>query len=157
MEPNDVIALVVASLAAVFAAWSGASAHKALQWQRESAESARRSAEAAERSNLLAERALAIDGRTDTRRDEAAPNVRFALEKSSKNRWVLRNVGADIAEHVAVESPSAVTRNLPTDAVIRPGEGQDILMIGAFGSPIPNQLYVRWAGQSEPVAVPVPM
>ena len=33
--------------------------------------------------------------------------------------------------------------------------GIDLLTIGAMGAPVPNQLYVSWDGQPDPVAVPV--
>jgi hypothetical protein len=67
----------------------------------------------------------------------------------------LRNTGTSVAEHVKVESTGGIARNLPTDAVIRPGEGVDILLLGTFGSPIPNQLYVSWGDSAEQVAVPI--
>jgi hypothetical protein len=70
---------------------------------------------------------------------------------------VLRNTGDDIAENVELDVSriSAITRNLPRAAVVRPGEGFDMLLIPAWGHPLPNQLYVRWAGQDDWVAVPL--
>ena len=79
----------------------------------------------------------------------------FRLEWTRSNTWVLRNIGTDVADHVRVEKPNCTTRRFPTNATIAPGEGIDLLMIGAMGAPVPNQLYVSWDGQPDPVAVPV--
>jgi hypothetical protein len=152
-----VIALIVSAVAATFS-W------KSLRWEKLSAEAAGRSAEAAERSNLLAQRAL--DARAAGNSGELIAtepaaceqlDVHWRIENPSGNRYVLRNVGTDTAEHVEVDASQAgrVTRNLPQDAVIRPGEGADMLIMGTWGHPVPNQLYVRWAGQPEWVAVPI--
>jgi hypothetical protein len=83
-------------------------------------------------------------------------DITWRIENPSKNRFVLRNTSSDIAEHVEVNAERAgIARNLPRAAIIRPGEGVDMLLIGAFGHPIPNQLYVRWGGQPDWVAVPL--
>ncbi|HEX3731329.1 MAG TPA: hypothetical protein VHU91_00145 [Mycobacteriales bacterium] len=89
---------------------------------------------------------------------ERAPDVSWIIEHPEKNRYVLRNTGTDVAEHVEVD-PSQVgtiARNLPQDAVIRPGEGTDLLLLGTWQRPLPNQLYVRWAGHPDWIAVPLP-
>jgi hypothetical protein len=83
-------------------------------------------------------------------------DISWRIENPSKNRFVLRNTSSDVAEHVEVDAERAgIARNLPRAAIIRPGEGVDMLLIGAFGHPIPNQLYVRWGGQPDWVAVPL--
>ncbi len=127
-----------------------------------------RSAEAAERANRLAERAVEQRVQrfgipfeeafgTPTVEPERAPDVSWRIERPVENRYVLRNTGTDVAEHVEVDSSQAgpITRNLPQDSVIRPGEGVDMLIMGTFGHPVPNQLYVRWAGQPDWIAVPL--
>jgi hypothetical protein len=139
---------------------------ESLQWERLSAESAGRSAEAAERANRLAERAVeqrvhvfGVPPETTVvspTSSQGASGVSWRVEKPSNNRYILRNTGTETAEHVEVDSTQAgpITRNFPQDAVIRPGEGADMLIMSSWGHPVPNQLYVRWEGQPEWVAVP---
>jgi hypothetical protein len=162
------VAAIVALLALIISIGSATLSWKSLGWQKLSAEAAMRGAEAAERANLRAERATeqrlqasAIPSEeamgTPTVTVESAPDVSWRIEQPDKNRYVLRNTGTDVAEHVEVDASQAgpVTRNLPQDAVIRPGEGADMLILGTWGHPVPNQLYVRWAGQPDWVAVPI--
>jgi hypothetical protein len=83
-------------------------------------------------------------------------DISWRIEHRPNSVFVLRNTGSDVAEHVEVDATRAgIARNLPRTAVIRPSEGVDMLLVGAFGHPIPNQLYVRWAGQPDWVAVPL--
>lgn len=90
-------------------------------------------------------------------RSGKAPNVRWRVENPDKIRFVLRNIGDDIAEDVEIDLSriDAITRNVPKKTVIRPGEGLNMVLIAAWGHPLPNQLYVRWAGQDEWAAVPL--
>jgi hypothetical protein len=155
-------AVIVAVLALIISAVSAAFSWKSLLRERLSAESAGRSAEAAERANRLTERAVEL-GALPPRAagndglHEARADVHWRIEHAQGNRYVLRNVGTDTAEHVEVdhEQLPPIHRNLPRDAVVRPGEGVDMLMMGAMGRPMPNQLYLRWEGQSDWVAVPL--
>jgi hypothetical protein len=90
---------------------------------------------------------------------QTAPDVTWHIERpASGDRYVLRNTGSQVAEHVEVDASQAppIHRNLPQDAVIRPGEGVDMLLKGTWQRPLPNQLYVRWAGQPDWLAVPLP-
>ncbi|MFI1241433.1 hypothetical protein [Nocardia salmonicida] len=148
----------VAGLALVVAVVAATASWKSLRWEQETAESARRSAEAAERANLLTERVLSGGPRTQLPSAEA--EVEWALEHPAGHRYVLRNTGDAIAEHVRVDESQigAIARGLPTDAVIRPGEGVDLMMVGTFGNPMPNQVYVEWGNPSRPfrAAIPVP-
>jgi hypothetical protein len=179
MDPGDWAAwtaAVVAVLALIVSAVSAAFSWKSLRWERLSADAAVRSAEAAERANRFAERAVEQQVDSAMARwslqasgiaseeafgvptvTQAPPDVSWRIEHPSGNRYILRNIGTDVAEHVEVDASQAgpVTRNLPRDAVLRPGEGADMLIVGTFGHPIPNQLYVRWDGQPEWVAVPI--
>lgn len=84
-------------------------------------------------------------------------NVRWRVENPDKNCFVLRNIGDDIAENVELDLSriDAITRNLPRTTVVHPGEGLDMLLTPAWDHPLPNQLYVRWAGQDGWVAVPL--
>lgn len=91
------------------------------------------------------------------RRPDQPVDVSWRIENPEKNRFVLRNVGNDIAENVELDVSriDAITRDLPNGASIQPGEGLDMLLIGAWGHPVPNQLYVRWSGNPEWQAVPL--
>ncbi|KAA0085529.1 hypothetical protein CIW52_06415 [Mycolicibacterium sp. P9-64] len=152
--------LLVALLAfgiSIPAAWS---ARKALTWQRDSADAAIRSAEAAEYANLLTERASAQSG-TDLSKLSPLPatsDVSWRIERGSGSRYILRNTGTAIAEHVSVDAEQlgGLARRLPVDAVIRPGEGADILILSTWGRPAPNQLRVKWNDMQEYAIVPMP-
>jgi hypothetical protein len=161
------VAAVVAVLALIISCCSAVLSWKSLRWERLSAEAATRSAEAAERANRLMEQTVLgqrvqLSGIPSEEAFgdltvERAPDVSWHIERPDENRYVLRNTGTDVAEHVDVDPSQvgAITRNLPQDAVIRPGEGVDMLIMGAWGHPVPNQLYVRWAGQPDWAAVPL--
>ena len=86
-----------------------------------------------------------------------APNVSWLIENSTKGRFVLRNVGHDVAENVEVDVSriDAITGDVPSGVSIRTGEGVDMMLMPAWGHPLPNQVYVRWAGQDDWVAVPL--
>jgi hypothetical protein len=66
------------------------------------------------------------------------PDVSWRIERPSEHRYILRTScatpGRDVAEHVEVDASQAgpLTRNLPQDAVIRPGEGVDMLIQGTW-------------------------
>jgi len=156
-------AVGIAVFALMVSTGSAALSWKSLHWERESAQAATRSAEAAERANRLAEEAVqlrlgdVLGAPTDTTPTVKNTKVSWSIEHPAGNRYVLRNTGTDIAEHVEVDRSqiNAITRQLPQDAVIRPGEGVDMLILGTWGNPVPNQLYVRWEGQANWVAVPM--
>lgn len=160
------VAVGVAVLALLISVGSAVLSWKSLQWERLNAESTSRSADAAERAERRAELALrqnveltgipsaeAFGSATLTQ----SPNVSWRIEKPEGARHVLRNTGTDVAEHVEVDASQAgpITRNLPRDATIRPGEGHEMLIKGTWGHPVPNQLYVRWGGHPDWLAVPL--
>lgn len=147
-------------VALAIAVGSGVLSWRSLRWERLSAEAAGRSAQEAERANRLAERALELRGLPSGEAEAPAgigPDVSWRIERPQGDRFVLRNTGTDVAEHVDVDESQVppIHRNLPRDAIIRPNEGHDMLLKGTFGHPMPNQLYVRWEGQPEWVAVPL--
>jgi hypothetical protein len=108
-------------------------------------------------AHLAATARNGLSFQTGQAKDSRARRISWRIENPSKDGFVLRNTGDDIAENVELDVPriSAITRNPPRAAVVRPGEGSDMLLIPAWGHPLPNQPYVRWAGQDEWVAVPL--
>jgi hypothetical protein len=84
-------------------------------------------------------------------------DVSWRIENPSKNLFVLRNVGNNTAENIEIDVAriDAITRDLPNGASVQPGEGLDMMLVGAWGHPVPNQLYVRWAGHPEWQAIPL--
>lgn len=131
-------------------------ANRGVRWQRDAADSARRSADAAERANLLTERTLSGD-RPPTRA-ESQERVAWRVERHSSNRFVLRNTGTIVAEHVSIDDVGdGLVGGLPEDAVVHAGEGVDFLIAATFGNPVPNQVYVQWGEPGSPFRQAVPM
>jgi len=93
----------------------------------------------------------------DPTSENEADVVRWRIENPTKNHFVLRNVGNNAAENVEVDVSriDAITRDMPSGASVQPGEGIDLLLVPAWGRPLPNQLYVRWAGLDSWTAVPL--
>lgn len=157
MNWGDIATWATAGVALLFGASAFGISLRSLRWERSSAEAAVRSAEAAERANRLT--AMLLERDHLVVRPESPPkDISWQIERPSKYRFVLRNVGTAIADNVTIDpnSAPAVARALPSAATIQPGSSAEFVMIGAMGSPIPNELWVSWDGQPEPVAVPVP-
>ncbi|WP_242892453.1 hypothetical protein [Actinomadura litoris] len=134
---------------------------RGLKWQRASAEAAIKSANADEQSAALAllQHQLAEARLAQAETGEPAPPVvEWRLERTGKNRFVLRNVGSDMATGVTIDASQVATinRELPDGAAIRPGGSHSFLMLGTFGAPVPDEIWVTWDGHPEPVALPVP-
>jgi hypothetical protein len=133
-----------------------------LRWERQSAQAAVRSADEAARANQIAERALESGGAAGraavTGEEHASPSVTWRIEKGSGALYVLRNTGTGTAEHVYVDESRAprINRRLPADSVIQPGAGHEMLLQGSMQSRMPTELYVRWAGHDDWVAIPLP-
>jgi hypothetical protein len=89
--------------------------------------------------------------------DDLTPRVAWLIERGDGAQYVLRNVGHDVAEHVYVGPSRAprINRNLPQDSVIRSGTGHTMLLKGNMQHPMPTELYLRWTGQDDWVAVPI--
>ena len=132
-----------------------------LRWEKQSAQAAGRSADEAARANVIAQRALdkAPKGVATTGTGEqTAPEVKWRIEKGDGSVYVLRNTGTGTAEHVYVDEARAprINRRLPSDSVVQPGAGHEMLLRGSWQQPMPNELWVRWAGHDDWVAVPLP-
>lgn len=148
------VALAVATCAATLS-W------RISRWEKQSAQAASRSADEAARANQIAERALEIGaaGRAAvTGQQAASPSVTWRIEKGSGALYVLRNTGTDTAEHVYVDKSRApqINRRLPADSVVQPGAGHEMLLQGSMQSRMPTELYVRWAGHDDWLAIPLP-
>ncbi|MFJ2008690.1 hypothetical protein [Streptomyces chartreusis] len=144
------------------------------QRQRQEAadEITRRQAEAAERRNLAAEEnlqrlieQLPAAVQAHARAQIAEPPERHAaavsweLERPSKNVFVLRNTGREVATGVRVdvgEHPKGLTRRVPGDAVVRAKESAEFMVLGAWGAPVPHEFRVHWDGSDAPAILPVP-
>ncbi|MGW3245582.1 hypothetical protein [Streptomyces sp. NPDC001070] len=86
------------------------------------------------------------------------PEVGWDLQRRGAHAYLLRNWGASTATGVHLERrrTTAIVRNLPENATVRPGESLQFLMVPTFGHPLPGEVWVKWDGQAEPVAVPLP-
>ncbi|WUD70542.1 hypothetical protein OG937_01935 [Streptomyces sp. NBC_00510] len=86
------------------------------------------------------------------------PAVGWDLQRRGTHAYLLRNWGASTATGVHLERKrtTAIVRNLPENATVRPGESLQFLMVPTFGHPLPGEVWVKWDGQAEPVAVPLP-
>ncbi|GHE84935.1 hypothetical protein GCM10018772_05080 [Streptomyces fumanus] len=133
---------------------------------------ARRQAEAQERRMLAAEENLqrliaqlpaAIQAHAQaqiaTPPERHAEAVSWELRRPNKNRFVLCNVGSETAAGVKVDlggHPAGLTRRVPQDAVVRPKESVEFMMMAAWGAPLPGRVAVSWDGADEPAIVAVP-
>ncbi|MDX2642214.1 hypothetical protein PV341_01195 [Streptomyces sp. PA03-1a] len=86
------------------------------------------------------------------------PAVGWDLQRRGTHAYLLRNWGASTATGVHLERKrtTAIVRNLPENATVRPGESLQFLMVPTFGHPLPGEVWVKWDGQAEPMAVPLP-
>lgn len=144
---------VVALGGSAFAVWESRKSRKSNdKWQQINAEAAVRSANAAEQALALQQASLPpIDPATK-------PDVAWDLERPGKTRFVLRNIGTDIATGVTIdpEQFKGFARQLPTNAAVRPGASVEFLVFTAMGAPLPNEVWVSWDGIDEPIAIPIP-
>lgn len=160
------VALVVAVVAAFFA-WrsvreakrsadageaSAKEAKRSADAGEVSAQAAVRSADAAEKAHQLAEKQY---------RDSLPPPVDWVVERTSKSKFLLRNIGTHEARDVTVDlGPLAGVLvkggEPPRGATIQPGIGHSFLLAEGGGSAIPESILVTWEGQTtaKPVAVP---
>jgi hypothetical protein len=152
---------------------TGATNQETREPEGESARASVISAEAAQRANWLTEqrmlheaansqgRPAAIGSEQSLGQDNQQPtDVRWSLDRKSKNAFVLRNVGTDVAEEVRIppEGAAPISRGLPESATLRPQESVEFLMIAAMGAAVPNEILVTWKGRDpdNPLVLPVP-
>ncbi|AMU25524.1 Hypothetical protein ERS075564_01483 [Mycobacteroides abscessus] len=143
-------AAVVASgiaVGAAFYAWRGAkAAERSAEFASASADASTRSADAAEEANQIA-------------KSQLPPDVTWAIHWRSGSTYVLRNTGRVDAQEVEVDQSRIVAplrRRIPECESIAAGAGWDFMLSGASGKPMPHQLFIRWAGQDDWIAVPMP-
>ncbi|MCD4523949.1 hypothetical protein [Nocardioides sp. cx-173] len=170
-DPEVVAIYVGVAVSGVLAAIAVIISLRSLAIQKESGRAAVISAEAAQRANWLTEQRMLHEvannqpvtpaqGADLDAGDAQEPNVRWSLDRKSKNAFVLRNVGTDVAEEVRIpaEGAAPISRGLPQSATLRPQESVEFLMIGAMGAPVPNEILVTWKGRDpdDPLVLPVP-
>lgn len=140
------VASAVAVIAAGIAAWQAREARKA----RQSSETA------ATRSNEIAQRALELQ--EAAARAAEPPKVAWQIEHVRNLLFHLRNIGTDRATGVWVEDRRAdgkLTRKFPEGAEIGANQTHDLLLLEVGEYPMPGEVWVRWDGVSEAVAVPL--
>ncbi|MEV0811228.1 hypothetical protein [Micromonospora sp. NPDC050200] len=137
-----------------------------------SAQAAVRQAAAAERQVELAEAAfeaakeqaaeshLPVDT-SATREALTSPNPDYAawwLVQTSKNRYVLRNIGTKTARNVEIDQSriKCVLRGDTRADEVPPQASIELLLIPMFGAPKPNEIWVRWDDHPEWAALPLP-
>lgn len=172
--PDVVAAYVGVGVSGLLAAVAVFISVRSLSIQKESARAAVVSAEAAQRANWLTEQRMLHEAANvadrSARPGTAAPHeiseprepadVRWSLDRKSKNSFVLRNIGTAVAEEVRIppEGAAPISRGLPEAATLRPQESVEFLMIGAMGAPVPNEILLTWKGRDpdNPLVLPVP-
>jgi len=109
---------------------------------------ARRSADAAERQAIAAEKAL----------PPPPPAVAWQIVHVGRSRFAMYNTGTEPATGVEIDTERATNVVLEHDgkARVSPGAALTFLIAVTMGNPAPQELWVTWDGQPEPVAVPVP-
>lgn len=82
----------------------------------------------------------------------------WLIEPIRGARYNLRNISADTAQHVYadISRAPAINRGLPVDRRVLAHDAIQIMLGDSWNSPIPPSLYLRWEGQPEWVAVPIP-
>lgn len=156
-------ALVVALAAAVFSGIALRHSAASAKAAKESADSSHRSATAAERSAAADEATLAEMQREAAERraaeaEAARPKPDLRIAQTSQVQYLLRNHGTGVAVNVTAVRAGQLNqcRNLPEGVTLQPGEGHEFQIMKAFGLDPVTAIHVKWDGQSEPVALPVP-
>ncbi|AZM46588.1 hypothetical protein DMB38_12880 [Streptomyces sp. WAC 06738] len=153
METADVIALV----ALVVAVASGIVSWRARVDAKRSADAAERSATADEAA--LAEQRREAQERRDAEAEAARPKPDLRVERPEQDdRYVLRNRGTGRATGVTITDagPAGLARRLPVDVTLEPGQGHEFLLLGSWQTDRATEVWARWDGQDEPVALDVP-
>lgn len=135
--------------AAIAAAWAGvAVAFLATAVSYYQARQNRRAIAAAERQAAVAEAAL----------PPPPPPVGWEIRPGGEGRWAMVNIGTAVADKVEIDSQRArsVIRAESGSGPIRPGASIPLRSAAAFGDPTLREIWVRWEGQPEWIAVPLP-
>ncbi|CPR79509.1 hypothetical protein PP568_13200 [Mycobacteroides abscessus] len=147
LSAGAAVAAAGVAVGAAFYAWRGAkAAERSAEFAKTSAEASTRSADAAEEANRIA-------------KSQLPPDVTWVIEWHRGDTFVLRNTGRVDAQEVEVDISrvgAPIRRRLPGGVSIAKGVGWDFMLKGASGAPMPAQLLLRWAGQEDWVAVPMP-
>ncbi len=119
----------------------------------------RRANAAAERSALAAEQALAIQQRQAAEAAaSAAPKPVFVVERGLYAQYLLRNVGTAAATGVTVDPASLPdgAQDIPSGTQVAVGAAVTMILAGSLAGRFPTELMVKWDGQTDSVAVPLP-
>ncbi|WP_147268660.1 hypothetical protein [Sphaerisporangium album] len=128
-----------------------AAANKAVEEARRSAEASEESAQAAQRSALAAEQLTEIEAMRDMQ-----PTIAWRLERLSKERVLLRNIGAETATGVSVAQVENFLIDPPHNATIVPqGSVKFGYVVGGLMCE-PDALSVTCNELAGPVLVEVP-
>jgi len=78
-----------------------------------------------------------------------------------EDKWAMVNVGREIAHNVEIDRERAVGASWPQEEgrgipSIRPGASIRLYNLRTMGMPSMQEVWVRWEGQEEWVAVPLP-
>ena len=164
-------ALAISLSAAVSAVLALRHARDAASASKISAQAAVRQAAAAERQVEVAEAALKVaevqasaaqttlvTGPARAALSHPTPYVAWWLENPTGQAYVLRNIGNDTARNVEIDESRirCILRGDTTASEIPPQASMKLMMAGSLGAAKPDELWVRWEGHPEWVAVPVP-
>ncbi|MFC4048064.1 hypothetical protein ACFOY4_00060 [Actinomadura syzygii] len=133
---------------------------KGLTWQRMAAEAAVTSANADEQALALAQLQHELEQARSERSERLSepPKVEWRLERRGKQKFVLRNVGTEMATGVTMDRSNLpyIAHEAPSGVAVRVGGSHEFLLAGTMGHPMPNEVWLSWDGQEEPVALPIP-
>ncbi|MGC4759112.1 hypothetical protein [Micromonospora trifolii] len=134
---------------AIAAAWAGvAVAFLATAVSYYQARQNSRAIAAAERQAAVAEAAL----------PPPPPPVGWEIRPAGEGRWAMVNIGTVVADKVEIDSERArsVIRAEREPGPVRPGASIPLRSAATYGGPTLREIWVRWFGQPEWVAVPLP-
>jgi hypothetical protein len=73
-----------------------------------------------------------------------------------KHSYVLRNIGTTTLAGVTLDSEHPITRALPENETLEPGQGHPFLMAAVSGIPVPSEVKVHWADRPDGAWLPMP-
>jgi hypothetical protein len=148
MNKGDLATWVSAGVAFFFSLIALIVSIRALRWQREGAEIAKRAQEFMETRHAEEQAKAAGEAR----------RVRWDLDRLNKITLVLRNVTPNPATGVRIDGDQfkGFGRDLPNNAGVSGYASVQFNVLSAAGAQFPNEVWVTWDGQEDPVALPVP-